>query len=74
MTHANFYEVKEAFERNKEGLYIKAENVLTELLKEYFNSEHLDLIDGRTMAVAFRRFDIVENYFKVPSWWDEHMI
>ncbi len=56
------------------GLYIKAENVLTELLKEYFNSEHLDLIDGRTMAAAFRRFDIVENYFKVPSWWDEHMI
>ena len=73
LTHTNFYKLKEDFERNKEDLYIKAENVLTELLKGYFNTEHLDSIDGRTMAAAFRRFDIVENYFKVSSWWDKHM-
>ena len=73
LTHTNFCDIKKYFEDNKDALYSKAECCLTELLIEYFNIESLDLIDGRTMAAAFRRFDIVENYFKVDSWWNEHM-
>ncbi len=46
---------------------------MTELLTKYFNTDNLSEVDGRTMAAVFRRFDIVENYFKNDSWWTEHM-
>lgn len=54
-------------------LYEKAETVLAEVQKEYFNTDALEGIDGRTMAAAFRRFDIVERYLKNESWWHSHM-
>ena len=73
LTHINFNDIKKYFEVNKENLYLKAETCLTELLTKYFNTNKLGEIDGRTMAAAFRRFDIVENYLKNDSWWNEHM-
>lgn len=73
LTHTNFCDIKKYFEDCKENLYANAESCLTELLIRYFNTEKLGEIDGRTMAAAFRRFDIVENYLKKDSWWNEHM-
>lgn len=79
LTHNNFDLIKRFFERNKETLYAKAESCLTKLLLRYFDIENNDEIDnlmeidGRSMAAVFRRFDLVENYFKNPSWWEENM-
>lgn len=73
LTHMNFEEVRKYFEENKALLYEKSEHQLTEILTDYFNNASLGEIDGRTMAAAFRRFDIVERYLKNKSWWDAHM-
>lgn len=73
LTHANFTDMKEDFETNKETLYATSEKCLTDLLIDYFNTDNLSSIDGRTMSAVFRRFDIVENYLKNSLWWKEHM-
>ncbi|MBO5144145.1 MAG: hypothetical protein J6C19_01250 [Lachnospiraceae bacterium] len=51
-------------------MYKKAEKTLVIFLQKYFNMEDLYEIDGRTMAAAFRRFDIVERYIKNMEWID----
>lgn len=73
LTHVNFNYAKEYFEENKIFLYEKAESKMTEILKDYFNNNVLGVIDGRTMAAAFRRFDILERYLKDETWWDANM-
>ena len=45
-------------------MYDKAERARVDVLKDYFNHDNLSEIDGRTMAAAFRRFDIMERYLK----------
>lgn len=55
-------------------MYSKAERAMVHILKDYFNNDKLSEIDGRTMAAAFRRFDIVERYLKNESWWKENML
>lgn len=45
---------------------------MSEILTDYFNTSDLSEIDGRTMAAAFRRFDILERYLKNRTWWDAH--
>ena len=72
LTHMNFNSVKEYFEQNKEDLYKKAESEMTNILEEYFNTDTINEIDGRTMSAAFRRFDILERYLKNEIWWEEH--
>ena len=42
--------------------YQEEEQKLIEILKNYFNQDNLENIDGRTMAAAFRRFDILLRY------------
>ena len=49
---------------DKKLMYSRAEQVMVDILKDYFNNESLSEIDGRTMAAAFRRFDIIERYLK----------
>lgn len=73
ITHINFNEIKNYFEQNKELMYSKAEQAMVNILKDYFNNESLSRIDGRTMAAAFRRFDIMERYLKNEMWWEENM-
>lgn len=73
ITHINFKEIKDYFENNKELMYGKAELALVDVLKDYFNNDELSEIDGRTMAAAFRRFDIVERYLKNESWWEANL-
>lgn len=73
LSHANFDKTKKYFEQNKELMYNKAETVMVDVLKDYFNNDDLARIDGRTMAAAFRRFDIVERYLKNRAWWDANM-
>ena len=63
ITHSNFSQVKDLFERNKDCLYQKSEAFLIDCLHEYL-STNLHGIDGRTIAAIFRRFDIVEKYIK----------
>lgn len=70
LTHQNFKEVLAYFEQAKEEMYQKAETALAMILKAYFNSTELDEIDGRTMAAAFRRFDLLERYLKKERWWE----
>lgn len=74
ITHVNFDELKDFFEQNKELMYSKAERAMVHILKDYFNNNNLSEIDGRTMAAAFRRFDIVERYLKNESWWKKNML
>lgn len=40
---------------------------MVDILKDYFNNESLSEIDGRTVAAAFRRFDIIERYLKTKQ-------
>ncbi len=54
-------------------MYSKAEQAMVNILKDYFNNESLSRIDGRTMAAAFRRFDIMERYLKNEMWREENM-
>lgn len=73
LTHVNFFDVKQYFEDHKEALYTRAEVLMTQILNEYFNVQVLRDIDGRTMAAAFRRFDILERFLKNKIWWDAHL-
>ena len=73
LTHMNFMDVKDYFEEEKERMYHKAELAIVNVLKNYFGYDDLAQIDGRTMAAAFRRFDIMERYLKKESWWEENM-
>lgn len=73
LTHVNFLEFRDYFEEYKEDLYNNAQNNMTVILTEYFNSLSLGEIDGRTMAAVFRRFDILERYLKNADWWNAHM-
>lgn len=74
LTHVNFYTIKDYFEETKEELYTRAESQMTHILTDYFNNNALIEIDGRTMAAAFRRFDILERYLKKDIWWNTHML
>lgn len=74
LTHSNFVLIKDYFEKNKEALVSWAEFALIDVLRSYFgwpSDSPLTDIDGRTMAAAFRRFDIVERYIKNENWWKE---
>ena len=62
LTHLNFREVQQCFTESKESFYQESESQMVEILKDYFNEESLEKIDGRTMAAAFRRFDILLRY------------
>lgn len=62
LTHINFEQVRNSFELNKESFYAEEEIRLVQILKKYFNQENLQDIDGRTMAAAFRRFDLLLRY------------
>jgi len=73
ITHVNFIGLKDYFEQNKELMYSKAEQAMVDILRDYFNNNNLSEIDGRTMAAAFRRFDIMERYLKNEAWWEENM-
>ena len=73
LTHKNFRRVMEYFETNRDILYHTAETQMAELLSDYFNTHQLREIDGRTIAAAFRRFDILERYLKNKTWWEAHM-
>ena len=73
ITHINFYEIKNYFDQNKELMYSRAEQAMVDILKDFFNNESLSEIDGRTMAAAFRRFDIIERYLKNKIWWEANM-
>ncbi len=73
ITHVNFNELKNFFEQNKALMYSNAERAMADILKDYFNNDNLSEIDGRTMAAAFRRFDIMERYLKNETWWEQNM-
>jgi hypothetical protein len=76
LTHANFERVKSYFDAEKVSLVTWAEEKLKNVLEEYFHigeGKSLSEIDGRTMAAAFRRFDIVENCLKNQAWWDKNL-
>lgn len=62
LTHINFEQVRNSFELNKESFYAEEEIRLVQILKKYFNQENIQDIDGRTMAAAFRRFDLLLRY------------
>lgn len=67
LTHVNFEKVKLCFEEKKEDFYQAAETQLIQILKRYFNQDSLENIDGRTMAAAFRRFDILLRFLSDNS-------
>lgn len=73
LTHRNFPEIRDYFEANRESMYSRAENAMVGILKDYFHEDNLAGIDGRTMAAAFRRFDILERYLKNECWWKQNM-
>ncbi len=72
LTHKNFQSIKSAFESNKEAYFSTAEALLQEMLRDYFGNKPMESLDGRTLAAPFRRFDLMENYIKNPSWTASH--
>ena len=72
LTHRNFREVEALFEGQKELFFHKAESLLVDMLRDYFGNKPLTSLDGRTLAAPFRRFDLMENYIKKPSWRETH--
>ncbi len=76
ITHKNFADVRGFFDENKARLEEWAVNRLVDALYAYLGVQEEDKlsdIDGRTMAAAFRRFDIVEYYIKNDEWWRDAM-
>lgn len=74
LTHKNFESVRDHFNRNKERLCEYAERKLLDALKEYYSlkdGELLTNLDGRTLAAAFRRYDLIEKYIKDKTWWKD---
>lgn len=75
ITHKNFYEIMSWFDTEKDSLVLWAEQKLKEILIDYFDLDDNQTIaemNGRTLAAAFRRFDIVEKCFKNNEWWDKN--
>lgn len=75
LTHANYREIKDYYEKNRDVLLYWAESKMVEIVRDYYKLEEKDSlgdIDGRTMAAAFRRFDIVEKYIKDDEWWERN--
>lgn len=75
ITHKNFNEIRSYFEAEKDNLSEWAEKKLKEILVAYFDldDEHtISDMNGRTLAAAFRRFDIVEKCFKNSEWWENN--
>jgi hypothetical protein len=62
LSHSNFKYARQVFDDSKEQLYSEAEGQMVHILEDYFHNNKLDEIDGRTMAAAFRRFDIMLKY------------
>ena len=60
LDHSNFYEVREFFEQMKEKFYDESEHALIKILKKEFNMP-LQMIDGRSLAAVFRRFEFVDK-------------
>ena len=76
LTHGNFARVRAHFDTQKESLTAWAEEKLQQELKNYFHlddSHFLATVDGRSMAAAFRRFDIVESCLRSHEWWEQHL-
>ena len=76
LTHQNFDQIIDYFNRNRDLLLSWAERKIVEIVRDYYNlekSNSLEDVDGRTMAAAFRRFDIVEKYIKKEEWWEKNM-
>jgi len=69
LTHKNFSQIKKYFDNHKFDLYQLSQKKLIETLKEHFLND-LENVNGRTMSALFRRFDLVETYFKDKEWWD----
>ena len=72
LTHREFERARMHFESSKEALLSFAERMIIDILYDYFHvtkEEGLVGIDGRTMAAAFRRFDILERYIKNDAYW-----
>ncbi len=66
LTHRNFEKARKVFEQTKEELYCVCEKYLSDCLRKSLGhlNNSLSQIDGRTIAAAFRRFDIIEEYLK----------
>jgi hypothetical protein len=60
LTHVNFSEISDYFNDKHESLYNEAEQCLMDCLNTYYNGMPINEIDGRSIAVAFRRFEFVE--------------
>ena len=76
LTHNNFERVKLYFDSEKLNLVSWAEEKLKNILKDYFNlgeGRSISEIDGRTIAAAFRRFDIVESCLRNQEWWKNNL-
>lgn len=76
LTHINFENVRDYFNCEKHNLVAWAEEKLKNVLEEYFHpgaGHSISEIDGRSMAAAFRRFDIVERCLRNQEWWKNNL-
>lgn len=71
--HRNFSVLIEYFESNKNRIFEKAEKLLSGMLQDYFRTKKLNLLDGRTLASPFRRFDLFDSYICNDIWWKENI-
>ena len=68
LSHKNFNDVKNYFEESKETLFEEAEKRLIEILQDYFRTQNVYELDGRTIAAPFRRFDLMQLYINNENW------
>ena len=71
MTHKTFNKLIEYFEANKVKLFAKTEALLCKMLQQNFHTKDLYILDGRTVAAPFRRFDLLITYINNEKWWQE---
>lgn len=64
ITYKNFVFLKNEFEKSKEEIFTKAEQLLKIILQNYLRTKKLSLLDGRTLAAPFRRYDLISDINK----------
>lgn len=69
VTHKNFTTLIQIFNAGREQLFDKGENILKIMLQDYFGTNDLHNLDGRTIAVPFRRYDLFVRYIQNEDWW-----
>lgn len=72
INHKNFFNLLSDFEGKKEQFFTKGEELLRLMLLDYLDKDSLYGLDGRSVAVPFRRYDLISRYIENEVWWKKN--